>query len=166
MILLMILNTAWLGLIFMGLPGNWLMLISTSLFTWWRWDDHVFSIYTLTAAALLAIAAEMMEFFVGMAGAKKAGATRRGSTGALIGCIAGAMTGSIFIPIPLLGTLLGACLGAGIGAWTMELRGGKSAQQSVRIGMGAGLGTLAGTSVKLTLGTIIYLIFLIACFWP
>jgi len=43
------LNAAWLLVVVFGLPGNWLIVISTCLFAWWRWDEGVFSIYTLIA---------------------------------------------------------------------------------------------------------------------
>jgi hypothetical protein len=33
--ILVLLNLVWLILVLFGLPGNWLMVLSTSLFAWW-----------------------------------------------------------------------------------------------------------------------------------
>ena len=41
----------WSIFLVFGLPGNWLIVIGTCLFAWWRWEDKVFSIYTLIAIA-------------------------------------------------------------------------------------------------------------------
>ena len=139
-ILLILLNTVWLGMVLFALPGNWLIVISTCLFAWWRADDGVFSIYTLIAIAILALAGELVEFFSGMGGAKKAGAGWRGSLGAIIGAITGAVLATFLLPIPLLGTLLGACVGAGLGAWAFELSAGRQMKDSLASGLGAGLG--------------------------
>jgi len=50
-IMLIIFNAVCLVLVVFGLPGNWLIVTSTCLFAWWRWEDGVFSIYTLIAIA-------------------------------------------------------------------------------------------------------------------
>jgi hypothetical protein len=49
--ILILLNAVWLAMVVFGLPGNWLIVITTYLFAWWRWEDKVFSIYTLIAIA-------------------------------------------------------------------------------------------------------------------
>jgi len=165
-VLLILLNAIWLALVVFGLPGNWLIVISTCLFAWWRADDAVFSIYTLILITILAILGELVEFFSGMAGAKRAGAGWRGSIGAIVGAVTGAILGTFLIPVLLLGTLIGACIGAGIGAWVLELSGGRKMQDSVRYGMGAGLGEFLGITSKFALGVLIWLIVAVAAFWP
>ena len=104
--ILVLLNSAWLGLVVFGLPGNWLIVISTWLFAWWQWDNRVFSIYTLIAIAILAALGELVEFSAGMIGAKKSGASWPGSIAALFGAVTGAVLGTFLFPIPFLGTLL------------------------------------------------------------
>jgi uncharacterized protein YqgC (DUF456 family) len=163
-ILLIVLNTVWLSLNAFGLPGNWLILMSTCAFAWWRWDDGVFSIYTLIVIALLAIAGELVEFFAGMTGARRAGASWRGSVGALIGAVVGAMIGTLVTPV--VGTVFGACVGAGVGAWGLELTTGKHMKESFRHGLGAGVGEFIGITSKLILGVLIWLIVAVAAFWP
>jgi len=166
LIALVSLNTVWLMLVIFALPGNWLILISTCLFAWWRWGDGVFSIYTLIAIALLAVLGELLEFAGGMHGAKKAGASWRGSIAALAGAIMGAILGTFLIPIPFMGTLLGACGGAGLGAWAVEFSSGRKMHDSVRCAVGAGFGELLGITGKLAVGVLIWLIVSIAAFLP
>ena len=165
-VLLVMLNAIWLLLVVFGLPGNWLIVICTCLFAWWRADDGVFSFYTLLTITVLAVIGELIEFFAGAGGAKKAGASWRGSIGAIIGAVTGAVVGTFAIPVPFLGTLIGACTGAAIGAWSLELTGGRKLQDSFRYGIGAGIGQFLGITSKFILGVIIYLIVAVAAFWP
>jgi uncharacterized protein YqgC (DUF456 family) len=166
LILLILLNAVWLMLVLFGLPGNWLIVISTCLFVWWRWEDGVFSIYTLIVIVVLAGLGELFELLGGMHGAKRAGASRRGSIAALAGAIVGAILGTFMIPVLFLGTVLGACIGAGLGAWAIEVSRGRKMEESVRCGVGAGLGELLGITAKVTAGIIIWLTVAIAAFWP
>ncbi|TSA54532.1 MAG: DUF456 domain-containing protein [Planctomycetaceae bacterium] len=166
LILLILLNIIWLMLVLFGLPGNWLIVISTCLFAWWRWEDGIFSFYTLIAITVLAGLGELFELLGGMRGAKRAGASRRGSIAALAGAIAGAILGTFMIPVLFLGTVLGACIGAGLGAWAIEVSRGRKMEESVRSGVGAGLGELLGITAKVTAGIIIWLTVAIAAFWP
>jgi len=165
-VILILLNALWLVLVVFGLPGNWLIVISTALFAWWRWDDAAFSIYTLIFITGLAVLGELVEFFGGMAGAKRAGAGFRGSIGAIVGAITGAILGTFLIPVLLLGTLIGACIGAGIGAWGFELSAGRQTGKSIRSALGAGLGEFLGITSKFALGVLIWLIVAVAAFWP
>ena len=164
--ILILLNGFWLVWDIFGLPGNWLIVISTWLFAWWRWGESVFSVYTLIAIAALAIVGELFEFFGGMHGAKRSGASWSGSVAALAGAITGAILGTFLIPILFLGTLLGACIGAGLGAWALEFSRGKKMAQSVRYAVGAGLGEFLGITSKFALGIVIWFVVAIAAFWP
>ena len=166
LILLILLNAVWLMLVLFGLPGNWLIVTSTCLFAWWRWEDGVFSIYTLIVIVVLAGLGELFEFLGGMHGAKRAGASRRGSFAALAGAIAGAILGTFMIPVLFLGTVLGACIGAGLGVWAIEVSRGRKMEESVCCGVGAGLGELLGITTKVTIGIIIWFTIAIAAFWP
>jgi len=131
---LILLNAVWLVLVAFALPGNWLIVITTALFAWWRADDDIFSIYTLLAIAALAVAGELVEFLGAMGGAKKAG--------------------------------VGSCSGAAIGACVPELSAGRRLRDFFRLGIGAGLGRFLGTTTKIAVGLLIWLIVVIAAFWP
>ncbi|MCH7557979.1 MAG: DUF456 domain-containing protein [Planctomycetes bacterium] len=164
--ILVSLNAAWLLVVVFGLPGNWLIVISTCLFAWWRWDEGVFSIYTLIAILVLAVLGELVEFSAGMIGARKSGAGWPGSIAALLGGVTGAVLGTFLIPIPFFGALLGACLGAGLCVWGMEFSRGKKAEHSLRYAVGAGLGEFFGIISKFALGIIIWFVVAVAAFWP
>ena len=161
-----LLNTIWLSFVLLGLPGNWLIVISTCLFAWWKWTARPFSIYTLVVIVVLAALGELIEFSAGLIGAKKSGASWLGSIAAIFGAVIGALFGTFLIAIPFLGTILGACIGAGVGVWGLEVARGKEMEQSVRHGLGAGLGEFFGITSKLLLGIVIWLTVTIAAFWP
>jgi len=164
--ILILLNAFWLILVPFSLPGNWLIIITTALFAWWHAEEKMFSVYTLIIITVLAILGELIEFFSGVVGAKKAGARFRGSLGAIIGAITGAIIGTFLIPIPLLGTLLGSCAGAAILACLFEVTGGRKLEDTVSLSFGAGLGVFLGTSAKITIGLLIWLIVAVAAFCP
>jgi hypothetical protein len=88
--ILILQDLLWLTLVLFGLPGNWLMVLTTALFAWWRWDERVFSGGTLMAIAALAVLGELIEFFAGTVGARKAGASWRASLTGILGAILGA----------------------------------------------------------------------------
>ncbi|UCD49777.1 MAG: DUF456 domain-containing protein [Phycisphaerales bacterium] len=163
---LILFNTVWLALVAFGLPGNWLIVVSTGLFAWWQWDSGVFSIGTLVTVAVLALLAELAEFGAGMVGARKSGASWRGSIAALFGAMIGAVSGTFVIAVPLLGTVVGACLGAGLGVWGVEMSQGRHPDRSLRSGLSAGLGALVGILSKLAAGVVIWLIVVVAALWP
>ncbi len=166
LIVLILLNAVWLASVPFALPGNWLMVITTTVFAWWRADDGIFSIYTLIAIAVLAALGEIIELFGGAGGAKRAGARLSGSLGAIIGAITGALLGTFIIPVPLLGTLLGSCAGAAVGVCVFELLAGRRTQDFFRLGFGAGFGQLVGATAKIIIGSLIWFIIAIAAFWP
>ncbi|MGA2914751.1 MAG: DUF456 family protein [Sedimentisphaerales bacterium] len=162
LILLILINTFWLGLVFFSLPGNWLMIITVILFA--LWQRGIFSVYTITAAVVLAFLGEVFEFLAGAGGAKVAGGGEKAMAAAIIGAIVGAILGTFFIPIPIFGTLLGSALGAAIAVLIVERKAGKEMKQSLKIATGAGLGRFAGLGAKIIVGVIIWLIFAIAAF--
>jgi uncharacterized protein YqgC (DUF456 family) len=162
LILLIILNTFWLGLVFFSLPGNWLMIITTILFA--LWQKNMFSVYTILAAIVLALAGEIFEFAAGAAGAKAAGGSKKTMAAAIIGAIIGAIVGTIIILIPIIGTLLGSAIGAAVAVLIVERTGGKEFKKSLKTAAGAGVGRIVGISAKFIAGIVIWLIFTIAAF--
>jgi hypothetical protein len=162
--LLIIVNGFWLILNLFSLPGNWLIVITTSLFAWWQWENKVISIYTLIAIAVLALMGEIVEFLAGAGGAKKAGAGWLGAIAAIFGAIAGAITGTFVMPF--IGTIIGSCLGAGLAAAGIEMVMGKPAKVSIRSGAGASIGRFFGSMAKFAIGAAIWIIAAIAVLWP
>jgi uncharacterized protein YqgC (DUF456 family) len=163
---LVLLNALWLMLTLFCLPGNWLMVLSTCLFAWWRWDERVFSGWTLIAITALALVGELVEFLAGMIGARQSGASWRGAMMAVLGAIVGAIVGTFAVPVPFLGSVIGASTGAGLVVWVTEVSRGEPASHSLRRGVGAGVGQFLGTGSKLAVGLVIWLIITVAAFWP
>ena len=128
--ILILFNACWLATVPFMLPGNWLMLATTYLFTWWQWDRGIFSMPLLIIVTVLALIGEIIEFFAGAGGAKQAGAGWLGALAAVGGAIVGAIVGTGIVPI--LGTILGACFGAGLATWIVERTTGK--EQDARCG--------------------------------
>ena len=172
MTILSLLNAVWLFLVFLGLPGHWLMVICTSLFVWWQWDgqvgpsEQVVSVTVLILIALLALGGEVFEFFACMIGSKRAGGSKWGAGGAIVGTLVGGIAGTIFIPIPVIGSVIGACAGAALGALLFELFSGRRVGASVRSGVGAGVGRLGGMVGKIVIGVVIWTVCTVAVFWP
>ena len=163
---LILLNAVWLALVPFALPGNWLIVITTALFAWLYSEKGIFSIYTLIIITALAVLGELVEFFGGVIGARKAGARLLGSLGAILGAITGAVLGTFLIPIPLFGTVLGSCAGAAIVACFFEVLCGRRIKDSLHLGIGVSLGQFLGSTAKIMLGLLIWLIVAIAAFWP
>ena len=133
-----------------GLFGNWIIFGAISIawaitkfqhFTWW-------AVLILLALATLG---EILEMLAAGYGAAKFGGGRGAALSSLVGCIVGAMVGTPWFP--LVGTLAGAIVGAFTGALLYEFGiAGKTAEASVRTGIGAALGRIGGLVAKLTIG--------------
>jgi uncharacterized protein YqgC (DUF456 family) len=166
--ILILLNGCWLLTVPFMMPGNWLMLASTYLLAWWKWnaDPRPFGWPILITITILALIGELIELVAGAGGAKKAGSGWLGALAAIGGGVMGALAGTVIIPIPILGTILGACFGAGIATWIVERITGKKQNESVRSGVGAGTGVLIGTVSKFCIGCLIWLLIAVAAFWP
>ncbi|HOJ76320.1 MAG TPA: DUF456 family protein [Phycisphaerae bacterium] len=167
---LVFVNTIWLASLVLGVPGTWLILLSTGLAAWMQWEpgvppsEQVIGVYTLLSLLGLAVLGEVLEFIAGAAGAQKAGGSAKGALGAIVGGVIGAIAGTFLIPIPLLGSLLGAAGGAGLVACGVELAGGKTMETSVRIGVGASVGRILGTIYKLVVGFVMWALAAVAAF--
>ncbi|NLW83022.1 MAG: DUF456 domain-containing protein [Phycisphaerae bacterium] len=163
-ILLCLINAVWLATVVFYFPGNWMIVLSTAALAWWQRDAQMISFWTIGVMAFLALIGEFIEFLAGLGGAKQAGAGWLASIAAIGGAIVGAIFGTFLLPIPLLGTLLGACIGAGLATWSFERITGKEQRLSMRSGVGAGLGVFIGTSSKVAIGVVLYLIAAVAAF--
>ena len=162
----MIWNLAGLLLVLIGLPGVWIMVVTTSLVAWWQWDEGMFSVWTLAAILALAVLGEVVEFLGGAAGSRRAGGSGWGVAGGVVGCVVGGIVGTFAIPIPLIGTLIGACVGGGLGTWLAEMAAGQKMDVAVRSGLGGGVGRLVGTLAKLAVGVVVWAIIAVAAYWP
>lgn len=127
------------GTVVPALPGVPLVFAGLFVVAWIDGFDTV-GWGTLGVLALLTLVALVVDFVAGAAGARYAGAGARAFWGATVGAVVGLFFG---IPGMLLGPFLGAVLG--------ELSGGSSLRHSGRAGVGAWLGIVIATALKLAI---------------
>lgn len=152
----------WAGILF-NLPGTWLMVLLAAFVEWRTSDAFLFGWPVLYAAAALALLGEILEFWLGAAGARRAGGSKRGASLAIVGGIVGAILGTP-LPVPILGTLIGACVGAFVGSLLGDIWAGRPLVQSLGAGRGAASGRLWGTVAKMSLGAVIVILLAVAPF--
>lgn len=140
-----------LVLIPLGLPGTWVM-VAGALGYQLLVPDSGIGIFTVIGTAIIAGAAEVAEFMLGGAYARKYGGSKRAAWGAIIGGTLGVFLG---IPIPILGSVIGGFIGTFVGALAGELsRGGEGAAAS-RVAWGALVGRAVATAMKVAAGVMI-----------
>lgn len=139
----------------LGLPGNFIILIDSFLFSWYLGFELV-TLNTLFLLLILALTGELLEFFMGVAGAKKYKSGNRAVVASIIFGIAGAIMGA-----PLffgLGSIIGAFIGAFAGAFVVEFMAGKGVAQSFYSGWGTFVGRVGGTVLKGLIGVVMIII--------
>jgi uncharacterized protein len=127
----------FVGTVVPALPGVPLVFAGMLVAAWADGFQHV-GVWTLVGLGVLTLLAVAVDFLAGLAGAKRVGASRMALIGAAVGTIVG-----IFFGIP--GLLLGPFLGALIG----ELVAGGTLKRAAGVGVGAWIGFLVGTVLKL-----------------
>lgn len=134
--------------ILFGLPGTWIILIASVLYGWATGFKKV-SLALLIILALLTIIAEVLEYILGMAGAERFGASRKGA----LASIAGGLIGSVLCAPILLGfgALIGLFAGAFLGTFFYELCRQRDLAKSLNSGIGALIGRFSATLMKLLL---------------
>lgn len=125
------------GTILPALPGVPLVFGGLLLAAWAGGFQRV-GTFTLIVLGVLTVLALLIDFIAGMLGAQRVGASRHAVIGAAVGTVVG-----IFFGLP--GLLLGPFVGALIG----ELLAGGTLRKAAGVGVGAWLGFVAGTVVKL-----------------
>jgi uncharacterized protein YqgC (DUF456 family) len=132
------------------LPGVPLVFAGMLLAAWADHFQHV-GVFTLTLLGILSAVALLIDFFAGLLGARRVGASKRALWGAMIGTLLG-----LFFGLP--GILLGPFLGAVAG----ELSSGSKIEKATNVGIGTWLGLLFGTLAKLALCFTMLGVFLLA----
>ncbi|MBT8040788.1 MAG: DUF456 domain-containing protein [Xanthomonadales bacterium] len=140
------------GTVLPALPGVPLVFVGLFVGAWIGNFQEVGWV-TIGILGALALVAWVVDFLAGAAGARYLGASSRAFWGATLGALVG-----IFFGIP--GLLLGPFFGAVIG----ELSAGANLYGSGRAGLGAWLGLVVATAVKLALVFLMIGIFVFAIF--
>ena len=158
---------------FLGLPGNWLIVVIAITWALVGPAGYQFHWSVPVALGFLAMIGELIEFLTSVLGTKKLGGSTRGATLSVLGSITGGIIGAIFgipVPIPLVGMIIGSVLFAGIGAWAGATLGekwtGKTMEESLKIGGAAFVGRLLGTAGKLLVGSTMVVLAIAAPFIP
>jgi len=141
------------GTVVPALPGVPLVFAGLLLGAWISHFEAV-GWLTLGVFALLTVLAQVLDFLASAFGAQYAGASARAFWGATIGALVGLFFG---IPGLILGPFAGAVLG--------EISAGSGLRQSSRAGMGAWLGMIFATAIKLAIAFVMIGIFLFQLGW-
>lgn len=149
---------AWAGNL-VALPGNWIMVLLLGSFAWLgpQTGRTEIGFSTVAVAAMLAIVGEAVEFAASALGARRAGASRKSTTYAVLGSFGGALLGALVgVPIPIIGPIIAAILFAGLGAMAGAIYGerseGKAWQETWAVGQAAFWGRTLGTFGKIAAG--------------
>ena len=149
---------AWAGNL-VALPGNWIMVLLLGSFAWLgpQTGRTEIGFSTVAVAAMLAIVGEAVEFAASALGARRAGASRKSTTYAVLGSFGGALLGALMgVPIPIIGPIIAAILFAGLGAMAGAIYGerseGKAWQETWAVGQAAFWGRTLGTFGKIAAG--------------
>lgn len=132
-----------------GIPGNFIILLDSFLFSWYLGFQGV-TVNILIVLLLLAVLGEIFEFMLGIAGAKKYRSGNRAVVASILFGIAGAIIGApLFFGI---GSVIGAFIGAFAGAFIVEFLSGKGVLQAFYSGWGTFVGRVGGTVLKSLIG--------------
>lgn len=142
------------------LPGTWLMVLWAVILKLWQPD--LVAWWTLVIVIVLASIGEGLEFVASALGAAKAGGSKHGALGAMVGSFLGAIVG-IFVPPPVIGSIVCAALGAAGGAIAGERWLNKTSwEDSRKVATGAAIGRLLATIAKVLIAIMIATVLCIA----
>ncbi len=167
---ILLLTMLWLTNL-LGVPGNWLMILVSILWSWVVGDSfaHIGWIPLLTIIILAGLG-ELLEFGASVLGTKQVGGGRQAATLSVVGSIIGGIAGVfIALPVPIVGwivsSLLFACIGALVGAIIGEKWQGNDTTSSLKVGGAAFIGRLVGTMGKILIGAMILVIVVVSLFF-
>lgn len=148
LIFLAIFCIAGLVLIFLGIPGTWIIL--TAVFVY----DLLPKLQDISTNILLlflgmCILGEIIEYYLSVSSTKKYGSSNWGVAGAIIGGIIGAVIG---VPVLIIGSVLGLFIGAFFGAFIFEVIAKKDLEKGFRAGVGAFKGKIGAILAKEIIG--------------
>jgi uncharacterized protein YqgC (DUF456 family) len=148
-LMLLAVSLAGVGIVVVNLPGLWLIVASLGIYELLTHHEYA-SWRTLLAMLIAAAIAEYLEFTSSGRSARRAGASRRGVWGGIIGSIIGGIAGSAVFPI--IGTIAGLIVGAFAGALIGEFAGGTQIGTSLKVGASAAKGRAMGLVIKFIFG--------------
>ena len=138
------------GTVLPALPGTALVLGGIVLGAWVDNFTRVGAV-TLVVIAAIAVLAWVLDYFAGLLGAQRAGASRQALIGAALGTVVGLFMG-------LVGVLFMPLVGAAVGEYIAR----KDQQQALKVGVSTWLGIMAGLLAKVVLAFVMIGIFVVA----
>ncbi len=144
-------------LIFLGVPGSWIALVSILIFDIATGFSTVGWVLLIIMAGI-AVLGEIVESFLGLVYVAHKGATKWGVLGAFIGGLAGAIGGTVVFPF--IGSIIFGLVGAFAGAVLFEYVYYKSLDRALQTGFFAFIGKIGAMLVKFALGLVIIGIFI------
>ena len=128
-----------------GLPGTVIILIDVILYALVTGFGPI-GFKVILILMVIAVVAEMLDFGLGMIGAARFGASRKGIWAALFGSLIGVVLATpFFLGI---GTLLGIFLGGFTGVFLVELMNQGKLKPAFRASYGVILGRITGIMIK------------------
>lgn len=139
------------GIIIPILPGSLMVFLGLVLYGLYT---NTISITVLIILAILIIGLMTLNYFIGLWGIKKMGATKYGTWGGILGII----VGLVFSPFGLISIFICPILGTIIG----EIVGGKKLLASAKISLGHLIGYFIALILEFTLASYMIYIFITA----
>jgi uncharacterized protein YqgC (DUF456 family) len=166
-LLLLVIALAAIVLNVVSLPGNWVIL-AAGLGMCIYHNGHRPGWIALVAIFVVLLVAEVIELISGLMGARKFGASKAASWGAVGGAIIGGVVGIPPLTLPTLGLdhLFAAVAGAFLAAWIIELIRQRPMKQASLAALGAALGRAGGLTAKIGAGIVAWVILLLAWLVP
>ncbi len=138
-----------------NLPGNFIILGLSLLLAWYEGFQQI-NIKIVIILVVIALLAELVDFLIGIIGAKRYQSSNKAILVSIIfGIIGGIWLAPLFFGF---GALIGAFTGAYIGALFFELINGRNMKESLRSAWGVFLGKLGGVFSKVAMGLIMVFI--------
>lgn len=141
------------GVVLPALPGSLLLVVGVVLVAWAEGFTRV-GWGTVAVATVLCVVIWVVDLVAAMLGARMFGASRWSVVGASVGLLVG-----MFLGLP------GLVLGPVVGATAFELVRNPDVKRAARAGVGAFLGFVLGSAVKVALAFVTVGIVLFALVW-
>lgn len=138
------------GVVLPVLPGSALLVVGAVLVAWAEGFTRV-SWWTVALCGVIAVAIWVVDFAAGVLGAKAFGASRWAVIGAALGLLVG-----LFLGLP------GIVLGPAVGAIVLEYARDPNFGRAMKAGVGAFLGFVLGSAVKVALSFVLVGVLLFA----